>query len=144
MQKSIAKKLKYGGKNIMKITKISNAISKAKSNVTTFMYSTPYLAKPIAIAGTVSMMATNAVFADFSPDKAISKMVGYVTSILMGVGIIYAFIAIFNWVAAMKREDAESQSKQIVNIFIAGILIAIKPVSIVIINALGGDASVIE
>ena len=61
----------------------------------------------------------------------------------MGVGIIYALIAIFNWVSAVKQEDAERQSKSIVNIFIAGLLILIKPISIVIINALGGDSSLI-
>ena len=120
-------------------------ISNVKSNVTNFIQTNPNLAKPIAIAGMTVTMLSNSVLADgFNSNGAIKTMVGYVTSILMGVGIIYALIAIFNWVSAIKQEDAERQSKSIVNVFIAGLLIAIKPISVAIISAMGGDSSVID
>ncbi len=121
----------------------SKAASKVKNNISTFALNHPDLAKSVAAIGVTTAMISNQVMADFDPTTAITKMAGYVCSILMGVGIIYALIAIFNWVSAIKQEDAERQSKSIVNIFIAGLLIAIKPISVVIINALGGNGSVI-
>lgn len=132
-------KILFGGKKM----KVKSLFSKAKSNVVTFANNMPGMVKPVVATGMAAMMGTSNVLADFSPNTAVTTMAGYVCSILMGVGIIYALIAIFNWVSAVKQEDAERQSKSIVNVFIAGLLILIKPISIAIINALGGDSSLI-
>jgi uncharacterized membrane protein YidH (DUF202 family) len=74
----------------------------------------------------------------FDPTNAITKMVGYVSAIISGVGVIYGVVAIFNWVSAVKQEDSERASKSIINVFIAGLLICIGPIAAVIITALGG------
>lgn len=84
-------------------------------------------------------MASNSVLAaGFDASGGVATMTSYVCSILMGVGVIYGLIAVFNWVSAVKQEDAERQSKSIVNVFIAGLLIVIKPISVAIITAFGG------
>lgn len=121
----------------------SKAVSKVKCNVNQFMLNNPSLAKPVAIAGIAVTMISNSVLAaeasGFNASGGIKKMTSYVCSILMGVGIIYGLIAVFNWVSAVKQEDAERQSKSIVNVFIAGLLIVIKPISVAIISAFGGS-----
>ncbi len=99
----------------------------------------PQAVKPMASLMIATMSITQTVLADFDPSNATNVLFNYATAIVSGVGIVYAVIAIFNWVSAMKQEDAERQSKALVNIFIAGILIAIGVVTRVIISALGGS-----
>ena len=118
----------------------SKAVSRIKYNTNKFILSHPSLIKPVAIAGIATSMASNSVLAaGFNAAGGVKAMTSYVCSILMGVGVIYGLIAVFNWVSAVKQEDAERQSKSIVNVFIAGLLIVIKPISIVIIKAFGGS-----
>lgn len=101
-------------------------------------------AKMSLMAGMAMLAVNNACYAAgaFNPNGAIKEMAGYATAIVSGVGIIYAIIAVFNWVSAIKQEDSERASKSIINVFIAGLLILIGPITAAIINALGGDASV--
>lgn len=119
----------------------SKVAGRVKGNIETFMFNHQDLVKPVVAAGLAASMLTSQVLAagTYNPSGGVKVMVGYVCSILMGVGIIYALIAIFNWVSAIKQEDAERQSKSIVNVFIAGLLIAVKPISVAIINAMGGS-----
>lgn len=102
------------------------------------------LGKTKLVATVLTAMATisgQAYATDgFDPTNATRVLFGYATAIVSGVGVIYAVIAIFNWVSAMRQDDAERQSKALINIFIAGVLIAIGAVTGVIINALGGSA----
>ncbi len=117
----------------------SKAVSRVKYNTNKFMLNNPSLVKPTAIAGIAAAMASNSVLAaGFDASGGVATMTSYVCSILMGVGVIYGLIAVFNWVSAVKQEDAERQSKSIVNVFIAGLLIVIKPISVAIITAFGG------
>ena len=115
-------------------------IKTLKTSAQNYIATHPSLAKASATLGLMAMAIGNPAMADFNPSNAITKMVGYVTAIISGVGIIYAIVAVFNWVSAIKQEDSERQSKAIVNVFIAGLLIAIGPIAAVIINALGGSA----
>ncbi len=119
-------------------------IEKTKNHIsyqlTKFCVEHQDLVKPVLIAGMSPLLFMNNVSAAANIDGAIKVMVGYVTSVIAGVGIIYALVAIFNWVSAIKQEDAERQSKSITNVFVAGLLIMIKPISAAIIDALGGSS----
>lgn len=66
----------------------------------------------------------------------VKTMVGYVTTIVLGVGLIYALIAVLNWIAAIKQEDPERQTKSIINVFIAGALCLVKPIAKAILKAM--------
>lgn len=107
------------------------------------------LAEKISTAKTKFVVAT-AVFnmsvvnycyadGDFNPSGAIQKMASYATAVISGVGVIYGIVAVFNWVSAIKQEDSERASKAIVNVFIAGLLICIWPITKAILTAFGGD-----
>lgn len=96
-----------------------------------------------AIAGALAAMqlsqyANNAVLAA-GPNvtKGIKSMVSYVTMAVSGVGIIYAIIAIFAWISAIKQEEPERASKAIVNVVIAVFLVLVGPITAAILSAFG-------
>lgn len=71
--------------------------------------------------------------------NAIKQMVSIVSTVIMGIGIIMAIIAIFNWVSAMHEEDSARQSKSITRVIIAAILIIIKPITVMIVKAVDAN-----
>ena len=97
----------------------------------------------VAIAGALAAMqlsqyANNAVLAAGPNVKSgIKSMVTYVTAAVSGVGILYAIIAIFAWVSAIKQEEPERASKAIVNVVIAIFLALVGPITAVILKAFG-------
>lgn len=97
-----------------------------------------------AIAGALasmqlSQLATNAVFAASGPNiqGGIKQMVTYVSGAVSGVGIIYAIIAIFSWVSALKQDEPERASKAIVNVVIAVFLCLVGPITALILKGFG-------
>ena len=97
----------------------------------------------VAIAGALAAMqlsqyANNAVLAA-GPNvtKGIKQMVSYVTMAVSGVGILYAIIAIFSWVSAIKQDEPERASKAIVNVVIAIFLALVGPITAAILGAFG-------
>lgn len=84
-----------------------------------------------------SMSLANPAYAAIDVAGGITAMVKYVSMIVSGVGIIYAVIAIFKWVSAIKQDDSERASQQIINVFIAMLLIAIGPITAVLLRAFG-------
>ena len=66
-------------------------------------------------------------------------MISIATTVVLGVGVIMAIMAVFNWISAIHEEDSARQSKSIIRVVIALILILIKPITKAIINAINGD-----
>lgn len=125
--------------NFMKLKTFFKTVKKDFENKwNNVMYKNPEVAKGICLIGMTPMLfVPNMAMASFK--DAVTKMIDIVSSLFMGVGIVYALIAVFNWVSAIKQEDAERQSKAITNIFVAGLLILIKPITSAIIVALAPD-----
>lgn len=121
-------------------TDVKSVGAKVRANVISFTQYTPHLTKTALTAGFAVALMTNAAFADFSPGTAVNTMTGYITQIVSGVGTIYAFISVFNWLSAVKQEDPDRASKSIVNVFIAGALIAIGVISNAVVSALSGGS----
>ena len=97
----------------------------------------------VAIAGALAAMqlsqyANNAVLAA-KPNvtNGIKSMVTYVTGAVSGVGILYAIIAIFAWVSAIKQDEPERASKAIVNVVIAVFLALVGPITAAILKGFG-------
>ena len=120
---------------------------KCASTVNEFMARHPKQVNAIVGTGMALSIACNQLmmtsFADAtsSIESGIKQMVSIVSTVIMGVGIIMAIMAIFNWVSAIHEEDSARQSKSIVRVVIAAILILIKPVSYMIINAVSSNTA---
>lgn len=105
----------------------------------------PKLVRSVVGLGLGISMAVNeqaTVFAGNATEtvqNGITQMVSIVSTVVMGVGIIMAIMAIFNWVSAIHEEDSARQSKSIVRVVIAIILIIIKPVSAMIVKAVNSE-----
>ena len=127
---------------------IKTMVAKVKQNFmqqwALFVANSPEAVKPVLASGLVPGLLFNPASADgFNAQGGINTMAGYVFTIICGVGIIYFGISVFNWVSAIKQEDPDRQGKAIVNIFIAGLLIVIKPISMAVMSALTGSEGTI-
>lgn len=127
---------------------IKTMVAKVKQNFmqqwALFVANSPEAVKPVLASGLVPGLLFNPTAADFNAQGGVTTMAGYVFTIICGVGIIYFGISVFNWVSAIKQEDPDRQGKAIVNIFIAGLLIVIKPISMAVMSALtGSEGSII-
>lgn len=113
---------------------MGNLITKTKNKI----MSSDLYQKAIVAACTLSLALPRTAMADsVNINGGITKMVSYVSMVVSGVGIIYAIVAIFNWVSAIKQEEPERASKAIVNVFVAALLILIGPITSIIIKAFG-------
>ena len=118
--------------------KVQEQVDTFQANLAVYSYRIPIL----AAVGTVPFLVMDTYANNLN--NAIKTMVNLASTVVMGVGSIYAVIAIFNWVSAIRQEDAERQSKAIVNVFVAALLIAIKPITKLLISQLGGDATLAD
>ena len=97
----------------------------------------------LAVLGAMASMqlsyyVTNAVLAAGPNIKGgIKELVTYVSLAVSGVGIVYAIIAIFNWVSALKQDEPERASKAIINVVIAVFLCLVGPITLAILKAFG-------
>lgn len=71
--------------------------------------------------------------------KVITEMVSIATTVVMGAGVLFLIIAIFNWVSAIKQDEPERASKGPQNVIIAALMCLVKPITVIILNALGLD-----
>ena len=124
-----------------------NFIKKFKTQATktvNTMMTNPTVAKSAIVAGMLPMLLNQSAFATSATtsgmDSAIKNMVGIASTVVMGVGIVYAIIAVFNWVSAIKQEDSERASKSIVNIFVSVALILIKPITSEVLKNIGNSS----
>ena len=126
---------------------IKTMVTKVKQNFmqqwALFIANSPEAVKPVLASGLVPGLLFNPTAADCNAQGGVTTMAGYVFTIICGVGIIYFGISVFNWVSAIKQEDPDRQGKAIVNIFIAGLLIVIKPISMAVMSALTGSEGTI-
>lgn len=132
---------------------MKNLISKIKNGCMNIYYKFaakhPKLVRRVVAFGFgISMAANEATSVVLAADDATSKisngikaMISIATTVVLGVGVIMAIMAIFNWVSAMHEEDSARQSKSIVRVIIALILILIKPIAHIIINAIGDETA---
>lgn len=121
-----------------------NFIKKFKTQATktvNTMMTNPTVAKSAIVAGMLPMLLNQSAFATSQMIGAITNMVGVASTVVMGVGIVYAIIAVFNWVSAIKQEDSERASKSIVNIFVAVALILIKPITSAVLSGIGDSGN---
>lgn len=121
-----------------------NFIKKFKTQATktvNTMMTNPTVAKSAIVAGMLPMLLNQSAFATSQATNqmtgAITNMVDVASTVVMGVGIVYAIIAVFNWVSAIRQEDSERASKSIVNIFVAVALILIKPITSAVLSGIG-------
>ena len=118
--------------------------SKSKAMISTFMTRHPNAIAPVSAAAlAISGMATKitASAADFDPSGATSKIVSWVTSIVLAVGLVYLLIAGINFFSAIKEEDSARQSKSVINLFIALGICLIKPIVVLLLKAVGGTSN---
>lgn len=123
--------LKIKNRCINEIYEITSKHPKAFKRIVTLGVSTSLFVNetmPVAMADATSKIS-----------NAIKQMVSIVSTVIMGIGIIMAIIAIFNWVSAMHEEDSARQSKSITRVIIAAILIIIKPITVMIVRAVDAN-----
>ena len=126
---------------------------KAKENLMSFAAKHPNAIAPMmAVAMAVASSGTQvlgfaedetkpASTAKFDPDAALETIVGWVTTIVLAVGLVYVLIAGMNFFSAIKNEDSERQSKAVMNIFIGLGLCLIKPIVVILLKAVGGEGN---
>lgn len=126
-------------------------VSKIKTSCANIFYKFaakhPKLIRTVTALGfgiSMAVVETNAtVYADAGASEKISEgvqeMISIATTVVLGVGVIMAIMAVFNWISAIHEEDSARQSKSIIRVVIALILILIKPITKAIINAINGD-----
>lgn len=118
--------------------------TKSKAMISTFAAKHPNAAAPVVAAALAVSGATSKVMVlagDFNPSGATAKIVDWVTSIVLAVGLIYALIAGINFFSAIKEEDSARQSKSTINLFIALGICLIKPIVVLLLKAAGGTAN---
>lgn len=123
--------LKIKNRCINEIYEITSKHPKAFKRIVTLGVSTSLFVNetmPVAMADATSKIS-----------NAIKQMVSIVSTVIMGIGIIMAIIAIFNWASAMHEEDSVRQSKSITRVIIAAILIIIKPITVMIVRAVDAN-----
>lgn len=128
-------------------------VSKIKTSCANIFYKFaakhPKLIRTVTALGfgiSMAVVETNAtVYADSDATSKISDgigaMISIATTVVLGVGVIMAIMAVFNWISAIHEEDSARQSKSIIRVVIALILILIKPIAHVIIKAIGDDTA---
>lgn len=99
----------------------------------------PVMATALAMSGAATKVMVLA--AGFDPSGATAKIVDWVTSIVLAVGLVYLLIAGINFFSAIKEEDSARQSKSTINLFIALGICLIKPIVVILLKAVGGTSN---
>lgn len=117
---------------------------KAKENLIRFAAAHPNALAPVmavAMAASSSGVQTLGFAAGFDPNGALYLIVSWVTTIILAVGLVYMLVAGMNFFSAIKQEDSERQSKSVMNLFIALGICLIKPIVILLLDAVGGKGN---
>lgn len=121
--------------------KLQTMASKGSTAVKNFVSNPANLARMAFLATFgVCMLHAPAYADEFS---AVAKvLLGYVKSIVRWVGAVYFIIAAVSFFAGVRNEDAERQTKSIMNIFIAVALIIIPTILDALMGAAGGGVGI--